>query len=264
MHEYLRQQGIDIWEIRSIEEAVKRFRPNLHERFVDLMKDLMDKDNGAAATRGDLSAMYNFLGVHDVLDIQHAQRIEDITIKNSAIVLEHVLDDNVRTVWDVACCGGLKTVFYGLNRPNTQITGTDNVSICVRAAEQRARRFGCENVSFVEGDYLEEVPGTDYDVVLANYVFEEGFELSGKYGRGGESEVDFDFPRKLRSLKAGAKKGGTIMVSFKTQLPDKIGPLLSAAATMNGLRLTSDDYSFDGKSNTGEWQRHLVHLYQKL
>ena len=143
-----------------------------------------------------LQKMFNRVpGHYDFLNRLLTFRLDEHWRKKAVQV---ILDDQPRRVLDLGTGTGDMAVRIARKSPQTRVTGYDFSGSMLEVARQKARRYGVENIEFVEGDAASmPFENESFDVVGISFAFRN---ITFK-----NPHTDQYLQETLRSLKPGGK-----------------------------------------------------------
>ena len=123
--------------------------------------------------KNEIREFYNFLSEEHMSKIQRNLTVNQFV--NSAEYINKKLFGS-KIILDIGCNDGLKTIFYAINNPKSQIIGIDIAENPLNIAKEKSDRNKCKNVRFFKKNFLNKPIRHKFDIIILDHVLHELFD----------------------------------------------------------------------------------------
>ncbi len=256
--EYLKKEDVKSRIDDFLKSSKKIIPKESGEKLERLSNSLIqDPSNGVSY----LNQLYEFKTQHSLFSLFWRMNRPKI-IKDIPFVVKNGVK-GCKRVLDIGCSDGLKTIFYGIECPETQIIGIDRCAGPIKLAKEKAEKYGLKNTEFIRAD-LETIcfKPESFDSVIATYVLHETFDTYFMFEQGIEAVYHFD--SQLKEIYHILAPQGKVLISLKVgnEMAKEIvtGQILNAAENAK----FKEKANFNNNFGKGKNETITIHfVYQK-
>ncbi len=261
LSDYLNKEGLESMSFDERDERIKKLLgPKAYEHYERLADRVYTCPHHDAC-----QDLYKFIATNkfDALFMapsrQEAEALIPFIVENGV--------KGKKTIVDVGCCTGVKTVYYALVNPEAKITAIDFSQPLLDIAEEKAKKYGVQidfiNANLWDRERFRELQGRQFDSVICTNMISEG----GVAFYGLDIIYNEMLNEKTQSLAAFIVPGGQLVLSCNPYDPEDYKKILSKhlkSVGFNSIRSKIIDFTYSAKEKEDEDSQNLTLICRKI